>query len=179
MSTGCIVALSLCVVVALPVLLSAMGERLARQSRGDLHAKAQMQGLVLAVKAYQTEYSRLPALESPPPTEDNTQGYDTASESGRGIIKVLTGEDESKNPRKIPFYEPPAERKSGAGYSPEKGLADIWGTKGYIMILDYDGNGEISDLEHPGVIISASVIIYSAGSDGDYNTWDDNIKSWE
>jgi hypothetical protein len=138
-----------------------------------------MQSLVLAVTAYQTEYSRLPALESPPPTEDNTQGYDTASESGRGTLKVLTGEDESKNPRKIPFYDPPAGKKSGAGYTPENGLVDIWGTKGYIMILDYDGNGEISDPRHHGVMIASGVIIYSAGPDKDYDTWKDNLVSWE
>jgi hypothetical protein len=176
MSAGCIVALVLGVVGGAVLLLDFLS---ARNARGLRPARAQMQGLVLAVKAYQTEYSRLPALESPPPTEDNGKGYDTGSEKGRGIIKVLTGEDESKNPRKVPFYEPPIARKGRGGYTPENGLVDIWGTKGYIMILDYDGNGEISDPEHPGTTISAGVIVYSAGPDGDYNTWDDNIKSWE
>lgn len=182
MSAGCIVALALAVVggvAALPVLLSTTGERLARDSRGDRQVRAQMQGLVLAVKAYQTEYSRLPALESPPPTEDNGKGYDTSSEKGRGIIKVLTGEDESKNPRKIPFYEPSIGRKGRGGYTPENGLVDIWDTKGYVIILDYDNDGEISDPGHSGDRIPSSVIIYSAGPDRDYNTWDDNIKSWE
>ncbi|QIF03174.1 hypothetical protein [Roseimicrobium sp. ORNL1] len=176
MSAGCIIALVLGVLGGAVLLSDFLSER---NARGLRPARAQMQGLVLAVKAYQTEYSRLPALDSPPPTEDNTQGYDTTSEKGRGIIKILTGEDESKNPRNVPFFEPPARKKSGAGYTPENGLVDTWGTKGYVMILDYNSDGEISIPGHPGGRISSTVIIYSAGPDGDYNTWDDNITSWQ
>lgn len=172
-----VIALSFLVLVVISVLVPARQSItfICREPRD----KAEMQGLVLAVKAYQTEYRQLPALESPPPTEDNTQGYDTSSESGRGIIKILAGLEELTNPRKIPFYEPPQGRKSGAGYTPENGLVDIWGTKGYIIILDYDGNGEISSPGHSGATISSSVIIYSAGPDKDYNTWKDNLMSWE
>jgi hypothetical protein len=138
-----------------------------------------MQGIVLGVKAYQTEYSWLPALESPPPTKDNTGGYDTSSEQGRGLIEILSGTDDSKNPRQIPFYDPPAAKKGGGGYTATGGLLDIWGSKGYIVILDYDGDGKIADPEHPGATINATVIVYSAGPDGDYSTWKDNVKSWE
>lgn len=141
--------------------------------------RSELKGLELGVKAYQAEYSRLPSLDSPPPPEDNNPGYDTASKEGHGIIKILLGEDTPKNPRQIPFYEPSGRNGRGGGYSEVKGLVDTWGTKGYIIIFDYDGNGEISDPEHPGSRISSSVIIYSAGADGDYSTWHDNITSWE
>lgn len=144
-----------------------------------LSPKAEMQALVVAIRGYQTEYSRLPALESPPPTKDNSQGYNTTSAEGRQILEILMGKDLKKNPRLIPFYEPPAEKDSGAGYNATTGLKDIWGSKGYIIILDYDGDDSLTDPAHRGAKITASVLVYSAGPDGDYTTWHDNITSWE
>ncbi|RBP45832.1 hypothetical protein DES53_102214 [Roseimicrobium gellanilyticum] len=88
------------------------------------------------------------------------------------------GTDTSKNPRGTGFYEPPPAKKKGGGYSPEPGLVDVWGTKGYVVILDYDGDKEIADPEHPNAKITASALIYSAGPDGDFSTWKDNVKSW-
>lgn len=143
-----------------------------------LQTKAQMQGLVLAVKAYQAEYNRLPSLKDPSPTKDNAEGYDTTNQQGRGLIDILTATDVSKNPRQIPFYEPPPAKKIGAGYTTTGGLVDIWGTKGYIILLDYNGDGQITDPEDPELNIKAPVAVYSAGPDGDYSTWKDNEKSW-
>lgn len=160
------------------------GQAVLRKAR-ELQAKAQMQGLVLAAKAYQTEYGRLPALESPPPTEDNTEGYDTASEDGRGIIAILIGKDTAKNPRGVPFYEPPAAKKGGGGYSEADGLVDIWGTKGYTMVFDYDGDGQITSPYSDGddSKVSASVIVYCAGQDKKLDVGSsaksDDLKSWE
>ncbi|QIF03810.1 prepilin-type N-terminal cleavage/methylation domain-containing protein [Roseimicrobium sp. ORNL1] len=160
------------------------GQAVLRKAR-ELQAKAQMQGVVLAVKAYQTEYSRLPATESPPPTEDNTEGYDTSSEDGKGIIAVLTGKNTTLNPRTIPFYEPPAAKKGGGGYSEADGLVDIWGKNGYTIVLDYDGDGQITSPYSDGddAKVSSSVIIYCAGQDKKLDvgssTKSDDLKSWE
>lgn len=179
MSIGCIVALVLGVVGFVVLFLVPARPAILGIGERPLRARSEMQNIVLAVKAYQTEYSRIPALESPPPTKDNTEGYDTSNEQGRGLIEILTGTDDSKNPRQITFYEPPAHKKNGGGYTKENGLVDIWGTKGYIILLDYDGDGKVADPEHPGATVNASASIYSAGPDQDYNTWKDNVKSWE
>jgi prepilin-type N-terminal cleavage/methylation domain-containing protein len=160
------------------------GQAVLKKAR-ELQAKAEMQGLVLAVKGYQTEYSRLPATSAPPPTEDNTEGYDTSGEDGKNIIAVLTGRDTTKNPRQIPFYEPPAKKKGGGGYSEADGLRDIWGTNGYTMVLDYDGDGQITNPYTEGTDseIAASVIIYSAGHDKKLEVGgsakSDDLKSWQ
>lgn len=179
MSTGCIVALVIGVVGFVILFLVPAGTSRRRIGGRSLQAKAQMQGIGLAVKAYQIEYSRLPAFEDPPPPKDNTQGYDTTREQGRRLVDILTAKDVSKNPRQIPFYEPPPFKKGGGGYSPTGGLVDVWGSKGYIIILDYDGDGQIADPEHPGSTISAAVLVYSAGPDLDSSTWKDNLKSWD
>lgn len=179
MSTGCIVALVLGVVCFVLVFIIPPGSARLGIGGRSLKAKAQMQGLVLGVKAYQTEYGRLPALESPPSTKDNTGGYDTASAQGRGLIEILTGTDDSKNPRKIPFYEPPAAKQGAGGYTTTGGLVDIWDFKGYIILLDYDGDGKIADPEHPGATIPTFALVYSAGPDHEYSTWKDNVRSWD
>ncbi|QIF03178.1 hypothetical protein [Roseimicrobium sp. ORNL1] len=131
------------------------------------------------MKAYQSEYNRLPTLKDPPPTKDNTGGYDTTSEQGRGLIDILLATDVSQNPRQIPFYEPPAGKKGRGGYTTTGGLVDIWDSEGYIILLDYNGDGQITNPEHPGTNIEASVIVYSAGPDHDFSTWNDNLKTWD
>jgi hypothetical protein len=112
MSIGCIVALVLGVVGFVVLFLVPARPAILGIGERPLRARSEMQNIVLAVKAYQTEYSRIPALESPPPTKDNTEGYDTSNEQGRGLIEILTGTDDSKNPRQITFYKPPAHKKT-------------------------------------------------------------------
>jgi prepilin-type N-terminal cleavage/methylation domain-containing protein len=166
--------------IAVPV-----GQGVLKRAR-NLQASAQMKSLEMAVKGYQTEYNRLPSLESPPPAEDNTEGYDTGAEDGRGIIEILTAADSTKNPRGVSFYEPPV-AKNGAGYTSAGGLKDIWGANGYMIIFDYNGDkkitnpyGDTDDLD-----ISASTLIYCAGANKAFDTGGggggkiDDIKSWE
>jgi hypothetical protein len=185
MPAGCIVALALGIigfvlfVVALSPYPMAGGWFNRASTARKLQTKAQMQGLVLAVKGFYTEYSRLPAVESPPPTHDNSAGYDTTSAEGKKLIEILVGTDTGENPHLIPFFEPPPAKKRGGGYTTTGGLVDVWDSKGYIILLDYDGDGQITNPEDPGTNVEASVAIYSAGPDGNYNTWKDNVKSWD
>ncbi|QIF03175.1 hypothetical protein [Roseimicrobium sp. ORNL1] len=180
-----LVTLALSMVSFVILMLLFLGPLAMAQVRQELNstrplsAKADMLGLEQAIKGYRVEYNRLPALESPPPLVDNAQGYNTTSAEGRQIIEILVAKDTKKNPRQITFYEPPVEKDSGAGYNATKGLKDIWGSKGYIILLDYDGDGLIADPAHRGSKISGAVLVYSAGPDGDYTTWHDNITSWE
>lgn len=185
MSTGCIIGLiigivgflALIVIAVLAAFIVPIGQKTLEKARA-LQAQASMKSLEMAVKGYQTEYNRLPSIQSPPPTADNSPGFDTTGDEGQRLIEILMGTDAQNNPRGIGFYEPPQPNKSGGGYTSAGGLVDIWGAKGYIIIFDYDGDGMIADPELPGATLSERVIIYSAGPDGDFSTWGDNVKSW-
>jgi type II secretory pathway pseudopilin PulG len=186
MSTGCIIGLIVgivglvaLVVIALIMAIAVPFGRGVLEKARKLQVQAQLKGLEMAIKGYQTEYNRLPSTPSPPPTADNSPGFDTTAAEGKAIIQIITAADTLRNPRGISFYEPPPVHKSGGGYTAAGGLIDIWGAKGYIIILDYDGDGRVPDPEHPGALLSERIIIYSAGPDGDFSTWKDNVKSWK
>ena len=58
-------------------------------------------------------------------------------------------------------------------------FVDPWG-KPYQYRLDTDGNGEIGNPDpSAGTLLQAQVIAWSAGPDGDYDTWEDNVGNWE
>ena len=172
------------IIAILATLAVPAGQVVLRKAR-ELQAKAAIKGLELAVKGYQTEYNRLPSTESPPPTVDNDEGYDTAAEEGRAILDILMATDTTKNPRQIRYYDPPASNKAGGGYSQTNGLLDIWGTNGYTMIFDYSGDGKITNpYSDPDLTdINSAAIIYCAGADKKFDTDDagknDDLKSWD
>jgi prepilin-type N-terminal cleavage/methylation domain-containing protein len=64
-------------------------------------------------------------------------------------------------------------------------LIDPWGL-GYRVVMDTDFNGEIDNPELSGTgavnpvqkVRGKKVLIWGPGLDGDYNTWQDNPKSW-
>jgi prepilin-type N-terminal cleavage/methylation domain-containing protein len=175
------------VVIGIIAILATMavpaGQMVLRKAR-ELQAKAAMRGIEIAVKGYQTEYNRLPSSESPPPTTDNDEGYDTSAEEGRGIIDILMAVDTTKNPRQIKFYDPPGSNKAGGGYTTNNGLLDIWGTLGYTMIFDYDGDGKIANpySDPDQEEINNSVIIYCGGADKKFDTGgvgkNDDLNTW-
>ena len=56
---------------------------------------------------------------------------------------------------------------------------DPWGNA-YQFIFDKTGAGETPKSEYEsGEIIRGSVAAWSAGPDGNFETWDDNVNSWE
>ncbi|QIF03177.1 hypothetical protein [Roseimicrobium sp. ORNL1] len=184
MSTGCIVGLVVGAVVLFCVIIIAVLAALAVPTFARVTARAkavqamaQMQNLKLAVRAYQVEYSKLPSATVP-------EGKDEQQmvEAKGGIIDILTGKDHDKNPRQVPFYEPPPPKagKSG-GVTNAAGELEIRDPFGHLyrMYFDWNGDGQVPDPQHPGATIDEPVIIYSAGPDGDYDTWKDNVKSWE
>ncbi|MFZ4681645.1 MAG: type II secretion system protein [Terrimicrobiaceae bacterium] len=114
-------------------------------------AKNDVVQLAIAVKAYQTEYGKLPT---------QTVSYDDGPEASQGwfqgnndeIIRVLTGENYNNlNPRKIVFFE--AKPAKGTAGAPKDGVAadgkfyDPWGTP-YAIKLDTSYNNA---LEYYGV----------------------------
>lgn len=190
--------IELLVVIAIIAVLATMGvaggQIVIRKAR-DLQAKAAMKGLEIGIKGYQTDYLRLPCPESTPPTADNTGGYNTIESDGMDLLNILivpdAGNPPAQNPRQIRFYDPPPAKSGGGGYSSDGGLRDPWGKQGYVVIMDYDGDGKITN-PYAGAIsgeadeLSTSVIIYSAGANTQFEDGGsaggrkiDDVRSWQ
>ena len=183
--------IELLVVISIIALLATMGVaggQIVIKKARDLQAKAVMKGLEIAVKSYKTEYLRMPSAQGNM-TQDN-EGYDTSSEDGRGLLNVLTASEVTRNPRQIRFWDPPPAKTGGAGFTPENGLRDPWGKMGYIIVIDYDGDGAVANPYADGsegepTTISTDVIVYSAGANGIFEEGGgggkkvDDVKSWQ
>lgn len=185
MSTGCVVTLVIGLVLVLVAIvvvglavLGIFGGRSVIGKARDLQARAVMKGLEIAITSYVTEYSHLPVVSNPAPPNDG-EARDTSEESGKVIMAVLLANDQTQNPRSIRFFDPPPAKSTGAGYSNSTGLIDPWGKGGYRILLDDNGDGTIPDPENRLGNLSGSVLIYSAGADGDFSTWEDNVCSWK
>jgi len=154
----------------------------------ETQARAGVQGLVIAVKGYQTEYNRLPSPGAAggaggPPPETPIQ-----TDSSTEIVSILLGKNPTYNPREISFYDPPIAKgeangliSSGGGEGGGSGsyeVVDPWSTSKsrqyYHMALDYDGNHSIANpvksesskfndafISAEPIEVSADVIVYS------------------
>jgi prepilin-type N-terminal cleavage/methylation domain-containing protein len=147
----------------------------------ELQAKTAMKGLEIAIKGYQTEYNRYPLAVAD--TED-TKVYDTGDAADGGpLLTALMAQDNTTNPRRVRFYDPPAAKSGMNGYDSTAGtLTDPWGN-GYMVQIDYDGDGVIADPFDDTQTLSAGVIIYCNGADKTASTGSatksDDIKSWQ
>jgi type II secretory pathway pseudopilin PulG len=185
MSTGCVVWLvagvvlvSVGVIVALIATLAIPSFERARQASKKKQAFAEMREVKLAVEAFKAEYQRVPVIPAPLATLDGEE-RDSSDSNGQLLLSILLGEDEGQNPKKIHFWKnPPPSDGTGAGYTEKGGLIDAWGTNGYRILLDDNNDGRIADPEKIRGDVSAAVLLYSAGPDGDFSTWKDNLRSW-
>jgi hypothetical protein len=108
-------------------------------------------------------------------------------------MDVLLGSDsqaeaDGLNPRRIVFYTDRAARpiRSGGfarGLTLDESdggiLWDPWG-RPYRVRLDTDHNDRVENPDPAGndKILEEPVLIWSAGPDGNFETWEDNVKSW-
>jgi hypothetical protein len=133
-------------------------------------AKADAISLVQAVKGYRIEYNRLPQL-------GQTDEKQPVPSEGK-LVDILRGLEIRLNPRQITFFDGP----TGPDGKPKKitgsSVPDPW-NHAYHLHFDWDNDGKLEDPEHPGKTITAVVVAYSAGPDGKYETWGDNIASWK
>ncbi len=56
----------------------------------------------------------------------------------------------------------------------------IQGGNHYRVALDLDGDGQITNVD-PRIEskqLPEAILIWSAGPDGDFDTWKDNLKTW-
>lgn len=121
-------------------------------------------------------------------TLPGTLGKETEYAETKGpFLAAILEKVEPNNPDSHVYFEMPAEfqPKEEAPFQNTKGeweLLDAWGHP-YRLHLDLNGDGKIphpaKDTGTPApVLIPPGFVIYSAGPDGDYSTWDDNVRSW-
>lgn len=182
LSTGCVVGLIFGILLMLSIVpIAILVLHKARARVGLAQEKLMVLILKSADRAYKTEYDRLPSASATPHQKDSE--LDTTTPDGLALIRVLAGGDDAGNPRKIPFLELPPARPNGSGYSVANGLRDSWAKHGYRVIVDYDGDGKIanpaSGWSGQPDSLAVDVAIYSAGPDGDFSTWTDNVVSWD
>ena len=146
-------------------------------------AKAEIVTLLNAIKQYENTYNKLPLAPSDAsasPAEYYTSGTtSSAKDVSKELVKALQGDDTIKNagdkklnPRKIAFMD---KRNTGAG-----DYEDPWG-KAYKIIFRADEEIELTSLysaNTTGGKIYQSVVIWSAGPDGEFDTKDD-VHSFE
>ena len=151
-------------------------------------AKSDVTQIVTAIKAYQTEYGKLPIYQG---ASDYQQNNDQLFNILRSI-SGLDGEQLDLNPRRIPFIEirPGKGNKDGLGTESSGAgvFYDPWGTP-YRIVLDEGYDNNISNPYSSGAgfaDINTAVIALSAGKDkrfgsGDKGSGDakDDVISWQ
>ena len=168
---------------------------LPRSSKGSLliSAKNELTTLVTSIDCYYATYNVFPTEGVDYPDQDKV-----VSSTGP-VMAILAGVDlEGKNSKEIPFFtgdEARGTRDSNARAGLlRRGamvkLFDPWKKKGeqergYLILLDYDGDGYVEDPFHPGKKIPRRVVAWSTGKDGKWKPGDpkkgvnkDNVYSW-
>ncbi len=147
---------------------------------GISHTQNTTYNLKRSISAFFTEYSAYPL---------KTVKADLSTMSGHPFITILLGfEDPATfhhNPRKIAFYTGMKARKKngrrikGIQYD-ENGPSYLWDEWGnlYHIRFDTDHDNQIRNPEFPEQLLPETIAVWSAGPDGDFSTWDDNIKTW-
>ena len=134
-----------------------------------------------AVDQYHAEYERLPAPESATIGRD----WDTNSSAEENLISILKGRDADANIPAIDFLGDIKDAKQAGGKllngviltGTAMALVDPWGNP-YLIRLDGDRDGFVADPAHPDQRLAMTALVWSAGKDGDPETWKDNVGSW-
>lgn len=146
------------------------------------HAETTAANLKNAIDAYYTEYREYPLVNAVD---------DVTGDSGHALMDILLGADKHKDPggrnlRGIAFFTDRAAKPMSDGRF-RKGLTldadgggelwDLWG-KFYRVRFDSNFDNRLENPEAPGTLIPESIAVWSAGPDGDFDTWKDNVKTW-
>jgi prepilin-type N-terminal cleavage/methylation domain-containing protein len=128
----------------------------ARRKAARTQAATEMSSIVSAIKAYFSEYGKMPT----PDTNgfpDHTFGGKTIGASSTkyqsSIMRILTGEDSTNNYKNIVFLEIPD--KSREGYDRDANpytadeffYLDPWGNP-YVIVMDTDYDSEIGGFQN-------------------------------
>jgi hypothetical protein len=137
-----------------------------------------------AISAYVDEYHSLPLVSYDLKTDLSLDS--TESIALFGILSAHAPPE--LNPKHINFIEGIKQAKyshgkflDGMNYEEDETrptLIDPWG-KAYRITLDTNEDGFIENPQTPGTkLASEKALVYSAGPDGDFSTWQDNLRSW-
>ncbi len=174
----------LVVIVILGILLAMMvpaaGMILKRVKVAQARSDAQV--VVATLSKYRMEYNRWPKVD------EVAEGYPGTSKSWVDIMnpEITTGKGDRdpNNFRQLRFLEMGKGMKIESG-THEGGFGDPFphkdGRVPFLYAVDDNGDGHVEnpDPEKSGELIRADVIAWSAGPDGDFSTWSDNVGSWE
>jgi len=154
-------------------------------------------GLAIAIRDFHADNHKLPAPSGPTPQGGDR---DTDSAPSHSFIAILGGKEdpsaEAQNQKLLDYIEgiKPArsDNKTECGWrdglisdpaTGAYGVADVYG-KPYRIRLDtnqdetlINPNPDQAAAGRP--TLKTRVLVWSAGKDGDWNTWDDNLMSWD
>jgi len=138
--------------LAFPAVQGAMGSAKKAQARNDVNQ------LAAAVKAFQLDYGKLPAIK------------DDAAE----VVKALIGSNTSVNPRNIVFFEPKTAKGGKRGWDGANYL-DPWGSP-YKVVLDLGYSNKITtDVGDGSKTYFTTVVVISTNSTNK-TQWISNVK---
>jgi prepilin-type N-terminal cleavage/methylation domain-containing protein len=130
---------------------------------------------------YRAEYSRWPTNFAVAATGANQPDTATGATDEEWVDIMTPPADETidpairkMNPKRIVFFKP------GGGALTTNGVfVDAW-KKPFYYRMDRDGDEQIANPNTDvGGDIRARVLAWSAGPDGLYETWNDNVAGWE
>ena len=144
-------------------------------------ARATTLAIYNAIDQYLAEYDHLPA----PLNAVEGKDWDTDSSDSEHLIHILKACDETANLKAIDFLEGNKDakqvdwtfRNGQARREITAAIFDPWGNP-YLIRLDGDGDGFVTDPVHPVKRLAKKILVWSAGKDGDPATWKDNVGSW-
>lgn len=157
--------LELLIVISIIAILAAIAfpaTSLVMTQARKAQAKTQAQGIVNAIKLYETQYAVLPLGNSPGEQQILTD---------QNFINILTGVDQDQNPKETVFIEGKVAKQAAgskparSGFVEEGGgsqsLVDPWGNP-YVVIMDADDDKQIKvpGIESP---IRANAVAWSYG----------------
>jgi prepilin-type N-terminal cleavage/methylation domain-containing protein len=146
-------------------------------------AKSGAVGLESAVNHYASDYGVFPTVLRS--AEAGKEGV----RADAGLMDILLGINKMENPRAAGYYNGKSASESGKGVGilSEEGGQDSSGTlvdpfgSAYHVIVDEDHDGRVPDPDPKSKRkwLWQGVIVYSAGPDGNLETWEDNVRSWK
>ena len=138
--------------------------------------------LKTAISAYFTEYRRYPFEK---------KDLDTTLDSSHALMDILLGSDKARepdktNPRGIAFFTDRAAKPMGndrfrSGVTLDSdGSGELWDPWGnyYRVCFDSNFDNQVENPEKVGSFLPECILIWSAGEDGKFETWKDNVRTW-
>lgn len=121
-------------------------------------------GIVATVlMKYRAEYNRWPSFYDP----------DVNDVTDLDWVDVMCPDPNATARPKDNFKQIPFMEQGGAAF------VDAWGAP-FKYRLDQTGSGEVPNPNSEiGGQLRAQVAVWSAGPDGDYTSWEDNVAGWE